>query len=211
MASDQLRVTPPCKLLVDPKPQWQQTYVVLGDHKAEAAFNAFASAQAVNGAGMWATHQTRNETYLVITLGKAGCEKSKIREIKEGPYMLPGTGGIEWVRPFTRRFQCLFGWDATVVEKACAQNDTQKLAKLIPGAHAVDPALLPAIAQLGNEPKLLMIEDCPHWMWWDQRKELHYEAKIWTTSLRTVPATRPPLLPMGGGTLCEHGDGGVPA
>ena len=89
-----LRVTPPCKLLEDPKPQWQQTYVVLGDHQAEAAFKAFASAQAVNGAGMWATHQTRNETYLGITLGKAGCEKSKIREIKEGLYMLPGTGGM---------------------------------------------------------------------------------------------------------------------
>ena len=121
-----LRVTPPCEPLVDPKPQWQQTYVVLGDHKAEAAFKAFAHAQAVNGAGMWAIHQTRNETYLVITLGKAGCEKGKIREIKEGLYMLPGTGGIEWVRPFTRRFQCLFGWDATV-EEACERNDTKKL------------------------------------------------------------------------------------
>ena len=75
-------VAPPCELLEDPKPQWQQTYVVLGDHKAEAVFVASASAQAVNGAGMWATHQTRNGTYLVITLGKAGCEKSKIREIK---------------------------------------------------------------------------------------------------------------------------------
>ena len=51
-----LRVTPPCKLLEDPKPQWQQTYVVLGDHKAEAAFKAFASAQAVNGAGMGSPH-----------------------------------------------------------------------------------------------------------------------------------------------------------
>ena len=111
---DTLRVTPPCELLKDPKPHWQQTYVVLGDHKAEAAFVAFASAQAVNGAGMWATHQTRTEMYLVITLGKAGCEKSKIREIKEGLYKLPGTGSIEWVRPFTRRLQCLFGWDATV-------------------------------------------------------------------------------------------------
>ena len=65
-------VAPPCELLEDPKPQWQQTYVVLGDHKAEAAFKFFAPAQAVSGAGMWATHQTRNETYLVITLGKAG-------------------------------------------------------------------------------------------------------------------------------------------
>ena len=98
-----LRFTPPCELLEDPKPQWQQTYVVLGDHKAEAAFKAFASAQAVNGAGMWATHQTRNETYLVITLGKGGCAKSKIRAIQEGFYQLPGTGSIEWVRPFTRR------------------------------------------------------------------------------------------------------------
>ena len=114
--------TPPCELIENPKPHWQQTYVVLGDHKAEAAFVAFASAQAVNGAGMWATHQTRTEMYLVITLGKAGCEKSKIREIKEGLYMLPGTGGIEWVRPFTRRLQCLFGWDAAV-EKACEQYD----------------------------------------------------------------------------------------
>ena len=142
-----LRVTPPCELLEDPKPQWQQTYAVLGDHKAEAAFKAFASAQAVDGAGMWATHSTRNETYLVITLGKAGCEKSNIRQIKEGLYQLPGTGGIEWVRPFTRRLQCLFGWDATV-EEACKQNDTKKLAKLLPGADAVDPALLPAVAQM---------------------------------------------------------------
>ena len=90
-----LRVTPPCELLEDPKPQWQQTYVVLGDHKAEASFEAFAFAQVVNGAGMWATHSTRKETYLVITLGKAGCEKSKIREIKEGLYQLPGISSIE--------------------------------------------------------------------------------------------------------------------
>ena len=82
--ADLLRVTPPCELLKDPKPQWQQTYVVLGDTKAGAAFEAFAFAQAVNGAGVWAIHQTRNETYLVITFGKAGCEKSKTREIK-GP------------------------------------------------------------------------------------------------------------------------------
>ena len=74
-----LCVTPPCKLLEDPKPHWQQTYVVLGDTEAEAAFKEFAFAQAVNGAGMWAIHQTRNETYLVITLGKAGCEKSNIQ------------------------------------------------------------------------------------------------------------------------------------
>ena len=94
MASSNGLVAPPCKLLEDPKPQWQQTYVVLGNHKATATFMAFGSAQEVNGAGMWAIHQTRNETYLVIMLGKAGCEKSNIREIKEGLYMLPGTGGI---------------------------------------------------------------------------------------------------------------------
>ena len=157
-------VTPPCELLVNPKPHWQQTYVVQGDHEAEAAFKTFAMAQGVNNAGMWAIHQTRNDTYLVITLGKAGCANSEIRKIKEGLCQLPGTSGIQWVRPFTRRFQCLFGWDA---EEACGQNDTKKLVKLLPGAGAVDPALLPAIAQLGNEPKLLMLEDCPHWMWWE--------------------------------------------
>ena len=113
-----LRATPPCELLKDPKPHWQQTYVVLGDHTAEAAFKAFASAQAVDGAGMWATHSTRNETYLVITFGKAGCANSRIREIEEALYKLPGTGSIEWVRPFTRRLQCLFGWDGAV-EEAC--------------------------------------------------------------------------------------------
>ena len=159
---DHVAEVPPCELLVNPKPQWTQTHVVLGDTEAGAAFTTFAMAQGVNGAGMWAIHQTRDEAYLVITLGKGGCEKSKIREIKENLYKLPGTGGIEWVRPFTRRFQCLFGWDATV-EEACKQNDTKKLAKLLPGADAVDTALLPAIAQLGKEPKLLMLEDCPHW------------------------------------------------
>ena len=166
-----LRVTPQCELLEDPKPQWQQTYVVLGDHKAEASFKAFAFAQVVKGAGMWAIHQTRKDTYLVIRLVKAGCEKSKIREIKQGLYMLPETGGIEWVRPFTRRLQCLFGWDAAM-GKACEQYDTKKLAKLLPGAHAVDPAMLPAIVQLGDKPKLQMLEDCPHCMWWDQKQEL---------------------------------------
>ena len=80
-----LRVTPPCELLVDPKPQWQQTYVVLGDHKAEDAFKKFAFAQIVIGAGMWATHQTRNEAYLVITLGKAGCEKKQHPTYQRGP------------------------------------------------------------------------------------------------------------------------------
>ena len=131
---------PPRELLVSPKPQWQQTYVMLGGHKAEAAFEAFAFAQVVSGAGMWAIHQTRNRTYLVIMLGKAGCEKSKILEITEGVYTLPGTGGIEWVRPFTRRFQSLFNWDATV-EEVCERNDMKELAKLMPGAAAVDPAL----------------------------------------------------------------------
>ena len=85
MAAGPLRVTPPCELLVDPKPHWQQTYVVLGGTEAGAAFEAFAFAQAVNGAGMWAIHQTRNETYLVITLGKAGCEKSKKSRNQRGP------------------------------------------------------------------------------------------------------------------------------
>ena len=77
-----LRVTPPCKLLEDPKPQWQQTYVALGDTEAWAAFRTFAMAQGVIGAGMWAIHQTRNETYLVIAFGKAGCVNSNIGEIK---------------------------------------------------------------------------------------------------------------------------------
>ena len=35
--------------------------------------------------------------------------------------------------------------------------------------------MLPASAQLGNEPKLLMLEDCPHRMWWDTKKELRKE------------------------------------
>ena len=69
-----LRVTPPCELLADPKPQWQQAYLVLGDHEAKAALEAFAIAQVVNGAGVWAIHRTRNETFLVITFGKGGCE-----------------------------------------------------------------------------------------------------------------------------------------
>ena len=56
-----LRVTPPFELFVDPKPQWQQTYVVLGDHKTEAAFKAFAFAQVVSGAGLWAIHQARKK------------------------------------------------------------------------------------------------------------------------------------------------------
>ena len=143
-------VTPPCELLVDPKPHWQQTYMVLGDSKAGAAFEACAFAQVVNGAGMWAIHQTRNDTYLVITLRKAGCEKSKIREIKEGLYKLPGSGGIKWVRPFTRRFQCLFGRVATV-EEVYKQSDTKKLAKLLPGAQALDPRRLPALDVVGPE------------------------------------------------------------
>ena len=134
-----LRATPPCELLMNPKPRWQQTYVVLGDHEAEAASQTFAMAQGVNNAGMWAIHQTRNDTYLVITLGKAGCANSETRKIKEGLCQLPGGSSIEWVRPFTRRFQCLFGWDATV-EEACKQNDTKRLAKLLPGADAVEPA-----------------------------------------------------------------------
>mgnify|MGYP003332173673 CR=1 FL=1 len=131
-----LRVTPPCELLVDPKPHWQQTYVVLGGTEAGAAFKTYAMAKAVDGAGMWAIHQTRDETYLVITLGKGGCEKSKIQGILGDLYQLPGTGSIEWARPFTRRLQCLFGWNATV-EEVCKRNDTKKLAKLLPGAQAV--------------------------------------------------------------------------
>ena len=113
--------------------------------------------------GPSAKRATKRIWYLVITLWKAGCEKSKIREIKEGFYKLPGTGSIEWVRPFTRRFQCLFGWDATV-EEACKQNDTKKLAQLLPGADAVEPAMLPAVAQMASG-SLPMIEDCRHWTW----------------------------------------------
>ena len=102
---------------------------------------------------------------------------SEIRKIKKGLYKLPGGGGIQWMWPFTRRFRCLFGWDAAV-EKACEQYDTKELATLLPGANAVDSVMLPAIAQLGNEPKLQMLEDCPHIMWWDKKKELlaDYEA-----------------------------------
>ena len=99
--------------------------------------------------------------------------------------MLRKAGGVQWVRPFTRRLQHLFGWGAAV-EKACRQHDTKKLAKLLPGAHAVDPALLPAIVQLGDKPKLQMLEDCPHCMWWDQKQELlnDYEGKkTWRASL----------------------------
>ena len=80
-----------------------------------------------------------------------------IRQIKE-VWKLPRTASAEWVRTFTRRFQCLFGWDATVedVSRACERNDTNTLAKLMPGADAVDPVLLPAVAQLaaGNLPML---------------------------------------------------------
>ena len=61
---------PPCEVLVDPKPQWQQTYAVKGGKEAVAAFKAHAQGRAVDGAGMWAIHQTRDETYLIITLGK---------------------------------------------------------------------------------------------------------------------------------------------
>ena len=73
-----------------------------------------------------------------------------------------------WVRPFTRRLQCLFGWDATV-EEACKQNDTKKLARLLPGAGAVDPALLPAVAQMASG-SLPMLEDCRHWTWVTETK-----------------------------------------
>ena len=83
-------MAPPCELLVRPKPQWQQTYVVLGDTEAWAAFKTFALVQGVDGAGMWAIHRTRSETFLAITLGKAGCEKSNVPEIQEGLYKLPG-------------------------------------------------------------------------------------------------------------------------
>ena len=58
------------------------------------------------------------------------------------------------------------------MEKACKQHDTKKLVKLLPGAHAVDPAMLPAIVQLANKPKLQMLEDCPHCMRWDEKQEL---------------------------------------
>ena len=65
------------------------------------------------------------------------------------------------------------------MEEACKQNGTKKLAKQLPSADTVEPASLPAIAQLGNEPKLLMLKDYPHWMWWDEKKELLevYEGK----------------------------------
>ena len=81
---------PPYELLVNPKPQWQHTYVVKGDTEASDAFNTFAMAKAVCGAGMWAIHQTRNEAYLVITFPKGGCEKRDQR----GP--LPAARG--WQR-----------------------------------------------------------------------------------------------------------------
>ena len=67
---------PPCEPLVNPQPQWQQTYVVMGGTEAGAASKTYALAKAVDGAGMWAIHQARHEIYLVITLGKGGCERS---------------------------------------------------------------------------------------------------------------------------------------
>ena len=50
------------------------------------------------------------------------------------------------------------------MEEVCKQNDTKKLAKLLPGAHAVEPAMLPVVAQRAQG-SLPMIEDCQHWTW----------------------------------------------
>ena len=77
---------PSCETLVNPKPQWQQTYVALGGTEASAAFKTFAMAKAVSGAGMWAIHQTRDETYLVITLRKGGCEKTLLHGLPEAAW-----------------------------------------------------------------------------------------------------------------------------
>ena len=52
--------------------------MVKGDTEASDAFKIFAMAKAVCGAGMWAIHQTDDGAYLVITLRKGGCEKSKL-------------------------------------------------------------------------------------------------------------------------------------
>ena len=67
---------PPCELVATP-PQWQQTYVVLGGLETSAACKTIAMAKAVSGAGVWAIHQRYDEAYLVITLGKGGCEQNK--------------------------------------------------------------------------------------------------------------------------------------
>ena len=80
-----------------------------GGTEAKPAFITDAQAKVVEGAGMRAVRETPNEAYLVITFGKAADERSKIKEIREALWKLPGTGSIEWVRPFTRRLQCLFG------------------------------------------------------------------------------------------------------
>ena len=45
--------TAPCEILVEPKPQWQQTHAVQGGVETEAALKAYAQGKAVNGAGAW--------------------------------------------------------------------------------------------------------------------------------------------------------------
>ena len=85
--------------------------------------------------------------------------------------------------------QCLFGWDTTV-EEACEQNNTKRLAKLLPGADAVEPAMLPAVAQMAAG-SLPMIEDCRHWTWVTQTKGLEQQRWFRQPSLREYPTHEP--------------------
>jgi len=135
-------IGPVCQLVTEPKEHWGQTYVLKGSQKTRFALKKFAEAEGIMGAGQWALlERGEDEQYLIITMPKAATNNYHYKHAKEILLNLPGGHTLEWIRPFTRRFQSLFGWCPKPEPEIC-----EGLAELASGQF---PA----------------IEDCRHWYW----------------------------------------------
>ena len=55
-------------------------------------------------------HRLEHEVFMIVTLGKGENTNSFARRSKEKLKNYPGEDKIEWIRPLTMRYACLFGW-----------------------------------------------------------------------------------------------------
>ena len=138
---------PWCQLLTERKAHWGHTYVLKGSQETRFAFKKFAEAEGIMGAGQWALLVRGDDQYLIITMPKAKTKGSHEHHVKEVLLGLPGGHTLEWIQPFSRRWQSLFGW----IPKPEAE--------LREGLLELSTGQFPAI------------EDCRHWSWETPRSE----------------------------------------
>ena len=98
-----------CEIMEDPKPQWAQTYLFKGPLEAFEAFALFIKKSDLH-ASVMRVHLLEHEVFMIVTLGKGENTKSFARRSTERLKNYPGGDKLEWIRPLTMRYACLFGW-----------------------------------------------------------------------------------------------------